>query len=139
MRYHQGQSNLITQSWWDREIEYMKILRAIVAVIIGYVLFATGSILLVGPVMTRQGPFMVVVALAALALIGLVVGCVARAIAGDHRRVAGYILAGLVALATLVNLMMGLGAEPVWYKIGTLVLTVPAILLVGLRGPTQQT
>lgn len=117
----------------------MKILRAIVAIVVGYVLFAVASMLLVGPVMTRQGLFMVVVALVALALIGLVVGLVAKAIAGGHRRLVGYILAGLVALATVANLVMGLGAEPVWYKIGTLVLTAPAILLVGFRRKSEMT
>ncbi len=44
-----------------------------------------------------------------------------------------YVLAGLVALATVANLAMQLGAEPTWYKVGTLVLTAPAILCLGLR------
>lgn len=117
----------------------MKILRAILAVVIGYVLFAASSMLLVGPVMTRQGPLMVVVALVALAAIGVVVGLVARAVAGESRQLAGCILAGLVALATLANLFMGLGAEPLWYKLGTLVLTVPAILFVGIRSSSKNT
>ena len=64
----------------------MKILRGIVAVVVGYVLFAGASMWLVrfGPVMTQQGPLMVVVVLVALALIGVVVGLNARIIAGDH-------------------------------------------------------
>jgi len=115
----------------------MKILRLIAAIVVGYVLFAASSMLLVGPVMTQTGVVMIVVALLALALIGLVVGLVASAIAGENHRIAGYILAGLVALATLANLFMGLGAEPLWYKLGTLVLTVPGILLVCLRSPLQ--
>lgn len=66
----------------------MKILRAIVAVVAGYVLFAGASMLLerFGPVMTQQGPLMVVVVLLALALIGLVVGSNARIIAGGCAR-----------------------------------------------------
>ncbi len=111
----------------------MKVVRAIAAVVVGYVLFAGSSMMLVGPVMSRQGGLMIVVALVALAVIGMVVGLVARVIAGDYRKPVAYILTGLVALATLVNLFMGLGAEPTWYKIGTLVLTAPAICLVGHR------
>ncbi|MCZ6727612.1 MAG: hypothetical protein O7A98_09710, partial [Acidobacteria bacterium] len=67
-----------------------------------------------------------------LALIGLVSGFMAATISRENGRLAGYILAGLVGLATAANLAMGLGAEPVWYKVGTLVLTAPLILLVCL-------
>ena len=38
-------------------------------------------------------------------------------------------------VATLVNLILAAGAEPLWYKLGTLLLTVPLILGVGLRRP----
>ena len=119
----------------------MKILRAIVAVVVGYALFAGASMLLVrfGPVMTQQGPLMVVVVLVALALIGLVVGLNARIIAGEQRQLVGYLLAGLVALATMVNLFIGLSAEPAWYKLGILALTAPTILLMGVRGSSPQT
>jgi len=124
-----------------RQGRLMKNSRAIVAVVVGYMLFAAANMLLIrfGPVMTQQGPLMVVVVLAALALIGLVVGSNARIIAGEQRQLVGYLLAGLVALATLANLFMGLSAEPPWYKLGTLVLTVPAILLIGVRGSSPQT
>ena len=111
----------------------MSIFRAIAGIIVGYLVFAAASMMLVGLVIARQGPFVVVIALVTLALVGLAAGWVAAAIAGESRRLASYILAGLVALATLANLVMGFGAEPVWYKIGTLVLTAPAILLIGLR------
>lgn len=79
----------------------MTILRAIAAIIVGYLVFAASSMLLVGLVIARQGPLVVVIA--------------------------------LVAIATIANLVMGFGAEPVWYKVGTLVLTALAVLLVGLR------
>ena len=76
---------------------------------------------------------------AVLAVIGLAAGWIATTIAGAHRRLVSYLLAGLVALATLANLVLGFGAEPVWYKVGTLVLTAPAILLVGLRRTPEKT
>ena len=42
------------------------------------------------------------------------------------RAIAG-IIVGYAIFAT------GFGAEPVWYKVGTLLLTAPAILLIALR------
>ena len=112
----------------------MNALRTIAAVLIGYVVFAMASMMLVGQVMDREGPVIVVVGLVALAMIGLAAGYVASSIAGGKGRLTGCILAGLVAVATLANLVMQLGAEPTWYKVGTLILTAPMILLVGLRG-----
>lgn len=109
----------------------MKTLRTIIAIIVGYLLFAVTSMLLVSPVMSRQGPITVVLAFMCLALIGGASGWVAAMISGGTARLASSILAGIVAVATLANLLMKLGAEPVWYKVATLVLTVPAILLAG--------
>jgi hypothetical protein len=45
---------------------------------------------------------------------------------------------GAGVLATLANLVMRPGAEPVWYKDGTLVLTASVILLAGLRRPPAE-
>ncbi len=50
---------------------------------------------------------------------------------------AAYVAAGLVVLATATNLAMGLGAEPNWFKVGTLLLTVPAMVLIGQRFARQ--
>jgi len=114
----------------------MSILRIILAIIAGYFLFAACSMLLVGLVMGKSGLFVVILGLTGLALVGLIAGWVARAIAGKMARIAGYVLAGLILVATLANLLMQLGAEPVWYKIGTLVLTAPAVVCVSLRQKT---
>ncbi len=119
----------------------MRILRAIIAVVVGYVLYAGASMFLLRSGLFLMSPrrLMVVVVLAALALIGLVVGSNARLIAGDQRRLVSYLLAGLVTLVTLVSLIERSGVEPNWYKLGTLALTVPAILLMGLRGSSPPT
>lgn len=106
----------------------MEIVRVVVAIVVGYVVFAAASMFLVGQIPATGSPVVVVLGLVALALIGVIAGFVARAISGNGRRITGYILAGLVAVATLANLLMQLGAEPTWYKVGTLVLTAPAIL-----------
>jgi hypothetical protein len=111
----------------------MKALRTLAAVIVGYLGYAGGSMLLVGPVMAQPGTLGKVLGLAGLLFVGLVAGLLAAKIAGGGRRVAGFVLAGLVLLATLANLFMELGAEPRWYKLGTLVLVAPAILVVCLR------
>lgn len=73
-----------------------------------------------------------------LVAIGWVAGFLAVKIAGSMRRPAGLILAGLVAAATIANLARVLGAEPTWNKLATLLLTVPAILLVTLRSSGSQ-
>lgn len=101
--------------------------------VVGYVAFAGGSMLLVGPVMAQTGPLAMVLGLAGLLLIGLVAGFLAAKISGDSCRIAGIVLTALIVLATLANLLMELGAEPRWYKLGTLLLTAPMILLVCLR------
>jgi hypothetical protein len=111
----------------------MVIFRTIVGIIVGYVVFAASSMLLLGLTMELEGPLTIVLALAGLVVIGLVAGSLAALIAGPKARIATIIAATLVALATLANLLMGLGAEPAWYKLGTLLLTTGAILLVGLR------
>lgn len=113
----------------------MEIVRIIGAIVTGYLVFALASMLLVGLVMAQQGPLIAALALVGLPLIGLAAGFTARAIAGEKRRLAAYILAGLVLLATLVNLILAAGAERIWYKVGTLLLTVPLILVVGIRQP----
>ena len=111
----------------------MKVLRGVVAIVAGYVVFALASMLLVGPVIAGEGPMIVALGLIGLAIVGLVSGAIAAAIAGGNGRLVGSVLAGLVGLATVANLAMQLGAEPIWYKVGTLVLTAPLILLICLR------
>ncbi|MCH9648295.1 MAG: hypothetical protein K0U98_08655 [Deltaproteobacteria bacterium] len=111
----------------------MSILRMVLAIIAGYLLFAVASMSLLVPVMGREGLVVIVLALAVLAIIGVTSGYLAKVIAGGKSKLACSILAALVALATLANLVFQTGAEPVWYKIGTLVLTASMILLVGSR------
>ena len=108
----------------------MRVLRMGGGVVIGYLIFAFGSMFLAGPAMAADGIWIVVPCLIGLALIGGASGLAAATVAGGDRRLVGYVVAGLVVLATVANLIMGFGAEPNWYKIGTLVLTAPAILLV---------
>ena len=109
----------------------MGIFRVIVSVVVGYVVFASASMFLVGQVMIRSGAWMVIGGLAGLAFIGLATGFIAKMIAGEKASLAPNILAGLVVLATLANLVMGLDAEPAWYKLGTLILTATIIFAVG--------
>ena len=113
----------------------MKIFRAFAGVVVGYLVYAVASMLLVGVVMGQKGPVIVGLGCIALAVIGGVAGFLAKMIAGRMTRPVGFILAALVAAATIANLALHLGAEPTWYKVGTLLLTVPAILLASLRSP----
>jgi len=117
----------------------MKIFRAFAGVIVGYLIFAVSSMMLVGMVMQRSGPVIMGLGWLALAAIGCVSGFVASKIAGNTRRPVGFVLAGLIAAATIANLAMQLGAEPTWYKMGTLLLTVPAIVVVSLRSSASET
>lgn len=116
----------------------MKLIRAFGAVVVGYLIYAVSSMLLVGLVMAQKGPITVGLACVALAAIGCLAGFLAVKIAGSMRRPTGFILAGLVASATIANLAMLLGAEPTWYKLATLLLTVPAILVVSLRSTVSE-
>ena len=111
----------------------MPIVRVVLAVIVGYLVYAIFSMLLAQPVLEQAETFVVVASLAGLVLIGLMAGFVAHWIGREMSGVAVCIMAGLIALATIANLIMQLGAEPMWYKIGTLLLTVPAALWIGTR------
>ncbi len=117
----------------------MKILRAFAGVVVGYLVFAASSMFLVGMVMDREGPVVIGLGLTVLAAIGCVSGFLASKIAGGTSRPVGFVLAGLVAAATIANLAMQLGAEPTWYKMGTLLLTAPAILMISLRSSGDET
>lgn len=111
----------------------MIILRTAAGVIVGYVVYAFCSMTLVGAVMGSQSTGTTISSLAALAVIGGIAGALTALIAGPKSGLAVAITAGLVTLATVANLALQLGAEPVWFKLGTLLLTVPALLLVGRR------
>lgn len=111
----------------------MNIVRAIAGVLIGYFVYAYASMTLVGAIMGSEGTATVAMALAALAAIGALAGALAALVAGPKAAVATTVAAGLVVLATLANLILKLGAEPVWFKVGTLLLTAPILCLVGRR------
>lgn len=114
-------------------------MRIAIGVVVGYLLFAVASMFTVGAIGVREGVTVVIVSLVALALIGVIVGWVATAIAGSGARLAATILAGLIAVATLANLLFHFGAEPSWYKLGTLLLTAPAAMLMGRRRDRDRT
>lgn len=116
----------------------MNIFRAIAGVVLGYVVFAFGSMILVMLVLTQEGQSVYAVVYVSLALIGLVSGWTATSIAGHYKTVAVCAVATLVLIATLANLFLQLGAEPNWFKLATLVLTIPAILVFALRMPRKR-
>lgn len=108
-------------------------MRLVLAVIVGYLLFAMASMGIVGLVMARSGALIAVAAVALLAVVGILVGKVTRSIARERGARAAAIVAGLVAIATIANFALQLGVDPAWYKAATLLVTVPAITLVGRR------
>ncbi len=116
----------------------MHAIRIIGGVVAGYFIFAIASMSLLGLLGARTGFAVMAGTLLALAVIGVVAGLAVRLIAATAGRPVGaYVLAGLVALATLANLILQLGAEPTWYKLGTLLLTVPAVVWAALRGSAK--
>ena len=111
----------------------MKVVRIVVGVVVGYLVYAVGSMLLAGHAIAGGGAIVVVLVLLGLAAIGAVAGLAAGRIGEEGGRTAATVAAALVALATGLNLALSLGAEPTWYKVGTLLLTVPLVGLVGRR------
>ena len=110
----------------------MTVVRLVGAAVVGYVLYAVASMQLVGPV-GSGGPVTALLVVLGLAMIGLAVGFLTARIAGPKAKTAAAVAATLIALATLANLSLGLGAEPVWYKLATLLVTIPALLWVAHR------
>ena len=107
----------------------MQIIKAIAAGILGYLVYAIGSMVLVGLVVSSSTTLGIVMAGIGLPVIGFLAGKLTTIVDANHGTMNGYVVAGLVLLATLVNIVQNLGAEPVWYKIGTLLLVIPAVLL----------
>lgn len=116
----------------------MEHVRTAGGIVLGYVVYAVGSMLLVGPVVSSSTTVGVVVAAIGLPIIGFTAGNVTALVAAGRRTLSGYLVAALVLLATLVNIIQNLGAEPIWYKIGTIVLVIPAVLFATRRRAGQQ-
>lgn len=111
----------------------MKIIRSIFAVLAGYLVFALGSSAFVYAwfIQRRSAAEVISILLSVvcLAAIGLVGGFVTSLIAGRRALLHCGIVAALVVLVTIGNLLMGVAAEPVWYKALVFVVLVPALLL----------
>lgn len=116
----------------------MGVVRVIAGVVVGYLAFAVGSMMLVGPATPPTAAGWALTSVLGLGGIGLVSGEICRWLAGPRHRLASRILAALVAAATLANLLLDLGAEPWWFKLAILLLTVPIILWTGIRGPYRR-
>ena len=114
-----------------------KIVLAIAAVVLGYLIFALGSMTVVLALFHRPViDSTLVVALLAMTgwlAIGVVVGLVAAKLGGPWGRQAAWVVAGLVVLVTGLNLLLGVAIEPNWYKVGVLVVTAPTIVVFGSR------
>jgi hypothetical protein len=111
----------------------MKIIRSIASVLAGYLVFALGSsaFVYVWFIQRRSAVDVVsiLLSLVCLAAIGLAGGFVTSLIAGRRALLHCGIVAALVGLVTIGNLLMGVAAEPVWYKALVFVVFVPALLL----------
>ena len=108
-------------------------LRALAGVLVGYVTAALANMGWVfawhlpdrGVSIWVLAPLTVVM----FAVTGLVAGRLAAAATGDRRILAGYVAAGLVVLAGIVNLSLGAAAEPAWHTLFSIVVQAPALLL----------
>ncbi|MCI0390861.1 MAG: hypothetical protein MOB07_19115 [Acidobacteria bacterium] len=111
----------------------MKIIRSIASVLAGYLVFALGSstFVYVWFIQRRSAADTVSILLSVicLAAIGFACGFVTSLLAGRRALLHCGIVAALVALVTIGNLLMGVAAEPVWYKALVFVVLVPALLL----------
>ena len=116
----------------------MKIVKAVGAGLLGYLVYAIGSMLLVGLVVSNSTTLGVIIAVIGLPVVGFLAGKLIGLVDAIHMTMIGYIVAGLVLFATLVNIVQNLGSEPIWYKIGTIVLVIPAMLIATRRKASQQ-
>lgn len=115
----------------------IRALRAVGAIVLGYVGFAGGLSALVLAVWdagrvqpTGIGLLPIVLALVAL---GLVVGVVTGAMGGELGRVAAYIVGALVLAVTIINILLDVAIEPLWFKLCVIGLVIPAIVVAGRR------
>lgn len=106
----------------------MTLFRTISSIIAGYLVFAISSMLLTGVVMSTAGVVQMVLGISGLILIAILVRYLIAFISRKNQ-MALFIVAGLVVAATGANLFLQLGAEPVWYKLSTLFVLVPGMIL----------
>ncbi len=116
----------------------IKISRAVGAVILGYVLVAGGlSLIVMTWWINEQLPVSVpwvAAIVVGLAVLGWVAGKTARLVAGEFARTSALVLAALTTLVMTANIILNVAAEPLWFKTAVLVVTVPCIIIAGLRG-----
>lgn len=116
----------------------MRVLRAVAGVVLGYVIVAGALSLLVMTWWINEwlpvSLSWIVAIMIALMLAGWLAGTLARIVAGDFARVSVYVLAALTALVMTINIILDVAAEPLWFKALVLALTLPSILISGLRG-----
>lgn len=116
----------------------IKFSRAIGAVILGYVMVAGGlSLIVMTWWINEQLPVSVpwiVAIVVGLAALGWLAGRTARLVAGEFARTSALVLAALTTLVMTANIIMDVAAEPLWFKAAVLLVTVPGVIIAGLRG-----
>ena len=110
----------------------IKLLRSSLAVVLGYFLAVFVSMIIVTFLFhDRTGPPSspkVAVGLIAVVIGSLGAGIVTALISGEGPVGHALVVAVGVAVVGLISMVSGLGAEPLWYSLASLVVQVPAIV-----------
>lgn len=111
----------------------MILFRTLSSIIVGYVAYAFTSMLLIAVMMSTTGVAQVMLGCVGLVFIALLVCYLVAVVSGKQlesdNHIALFIVASLIVVATSANLFLELGAEPVWYKLGTLFVLVPGTIV----------
>lgn len=110
--------------------------RAIVAVIVGYFVYAGASMLLVA-VALRAGVVWALLAIVGLLAVGALVGWLSALIGGERGESSSLVVAVVIALVAATSFVFALGSEPQWYKLATILGTAPLVFLVGRKVTTS--
>ena len=112
-------------------------LRVLLGAVLGYLVVA-GSLTLI--VMTwwinewlPLGPLWIAAIVGALILSGWLAGSCARRVSGGAGRPALYAAAAITVIVTTANIVLGVAAEPLWFKVLVLTVLVPSLFVAGLR------
>ncbi len=121
----------------------IRVVLAGLGIVVGYAIVAGGLSLIVMTWWVNEwlavGPVSIAAIAVALLAVGWIAGFVAASIARATARWAIYGVAGLTLSVLIVNIILDVAAEPLWFKVLAIALVLPAVLISGARRSGEPT
>jgi hypothetical protein len=111
----------------------VRVFRSIVAVILGYVIFAGGVTFIVmysfvDPFLVNR-PIWFVAVIIDLVLLGVTIGLIVSLVSGSTSPIPAQVVAGLTIGLMIGNIVMNVAIEPRWFKFCVIAVVIPTMLI----------